>query len=125
MSRKRKGQLTVAGEWARHLRPLLRSAFWKGERQAERAHVMAENSEVCGARPASGSVEQLQAEISAISPQQSSVELWVPNQLTLAGNLVAADVGMSIILDRLLCVGYFPQGVEYQEGGRLCRYGKE
>jgi hypothetical protein len=34
MSNKRKGQLTVSGEWARHLRPLLRRAFWKGERQA-------------------------------------------------------------------------------------------
>jgi len=34
MSNKRKGQLTVSGEWARHLRPLLRRAFWKAERQA-------------------------------------------------------------------------------------------
>jgi uncharacterized protein YndB with AHSA1/START domain len=39
MSKKRRGQLTVSGEWARHLRPVLRRAFWKGERQAERVHV--------------------------------------------------------------------------------------
>jgi len=26
----------MSGEWARHLRPLLQRAFWKGERQAER-----------------------------------------------------------------------------------------
>ena len=36
MTHKRKGQLTVSGEWARHLRPLLRRAFWKQERQAEK-----------------------------------------------------------------------------------------
>jgi len=39
MSNKRKGQLTVSGEWHRHLRPVLRRAFWKGERQAENAQV--------------------------------------------------------------------------------------
>jgi hypothetical protein len=38
ISNKRKGQLTVSGEWARHLRPLLRRAFWKAERQAGSAH---------------------------------------------------------------------------------------
>jgi len=39
MSHKRKGQLTVSGEWARHLRPYLRRMFWKGERQAEKVFV--------------------------------------------------------------------------------------
>jgi hypothetical protein len=34
MSHKRKGQLTTSGEWAKHLRPLLRRVFWKKERQA-------------------------------------------------------------------------------------------
>ncbi len=36
MTHKRKDQLTVSGEWARHLRPRKRRVFWKGERQAER-----------------------------------------------------------------------------------------
>jgi hypothetical protein len=125
MSHKRKGQLTVSGALARHLRPLLRKAFWKRERQAEKAHVMTEGAEASSARPKEGSVEQLRAEIAALSAQQALVELWVPDHLTLGGRAVAADVGMSIILDQLLSAGYFPQGVEYQEGGRLCRYGKE
>jgi len=42
MAHKRKGQLTVTGEWAHHLRPLLRRVFWKGERQAEKHLVRAE-----------------------------------------------------------------------------------
>jgi len=40
MSNKRHGQLTTSGEWARHLRPLLRRAFWKKERQA--GHTLAQ-----------------------------------------------------------------------------------
>lgn len=40
MANKRRGQLTVTGEWARHLRPLLRRAFWKRERQAGQALII-------------------------------------------------------------------------------------
>lgn len=55
MAHKRKGQLTVLGEWADHLRPRLRRAFWKRERQAERVQVAAETANVQAeekARPA-------------------------------------------------------------------------
>jgi hypothetical protein len=45
MAHKHKGQLTVLGEWARHLRPVLHRAFWKGERQAERVQLAAELAE--------------------------------------------------------------------------------
>jgi hypothetical protein len=34
MSHKRKGQLTITTEWAKHLRKFLRKQFWKGERKA-------------------------------------------------------------------------------------------
>jgi hypothetical protein len=34
MSNKPKGQLTVTGKWARHLRPTFKRVFWKGERTA-------------------------------------------------------------------------------------------
>jgi len=56
MSHKRKGQLTVSGEWARHLRPYLRRAFWKQERQAEKAHIKSESAEIPTAKPPVGSV---------------------------------------------------------------------
>lgn len=37
MANIRKGQITVARTWARHLRPFWRRVFWKTERQAARA----------------------------------------------------------------------------------------
>jgi hypothetical protein len=46
MAHKRSGQLTVLAEWARHLRPRLRRAFWKGERRAERALVLEETADL-------------------------------------------------------------------------------
>ena len=44
MSHKRVGQLTVSGQWAKHLRPWYRRAFWKGERSAAQEMVRAELS---------------------------------------------------------------------------------
>jgi hypothetical protein len=46
MARKRSGQLTVLGNWARHLRPVLRRKFWKGERQAERVQLLEEAADL-------------------------------------------------------------------------------
>ena len=39
MSHKRKGQLTISGEWARHLRPFFRRVFWNAERQAAKGYI--------------------------------------------------------------------------------------
>ena len=39
MSTKKRGVLTVSGEWARHLRPYGRRQFWRGERMATRSSV--------------------------------------------------------------------------------------
>ncbi len=44
MSHKRFNQLTVSGEWAKHLRPYLRRAFWKGERRAYKEYVAANSA---------------------------------------------------------------------------------
>lgn len=51
MANKRKGQLTVTGEWRKHLRPLWRRAFWKQERQAGREHVAAHAPGHCDGAP--------------------------------------------------------------------------
>lgn len=59
MTRKHKGQLTMSGEWARHLRPLLRRVFWKGERQAEKRLIRAEGETVVSAAErAPGTVDE-------------------------------------------------------------------
>ena len=43
MSHKRVDQLTVSGEWAKHLRPFHKRAFWKAERQAFQASTRAQS----------------------------------------------------------------------------------
>jgi hypothetical protein len=45
MSTKKKGMLTVSGEWARHLRPRGRRRFWSVERMAAQRVVLAEASD--------------------------------------------------------------------------------
>jgi hypothetical protein len=45
MSNKKKGQLTVATEWAKHLRKFLRRKFWKGERKAAQKLIKQELNE--------------------------------------------------------------------------------
>jgi hypothetical protein len=52
MSHKKRGQLTTSPEWARHLRPLLRRFFWKGERRAERVLARSAGSAVQEIDPA-------------------------------------------------------------------------
>jgi hypothetical protein len=42
MAHKRKGQLTVSGEWAKHLRKFYRRKFWKGERKAGKKIILQE-----------------------------------------------------------------------------------
>jgi hypothetical protein len=46
MTHKRRGQLTVSPERHRHLRPALRRAFWKGERQAEKVQIVEETADL-------------------------------------------------------------------------------
>lgn len=65
MSHKRKGQLTVSDEWARHLRPAHRRAFWKQERRAETAMIRDEvqglgapGTDATGGQPAEGTPDQ-------------------------------------------------------------------
>jgi predicted RNA binding protein YcfA (HicA-like mRNA interferase family) len=48
MSHKREHQVTVSGEWARHLRPWGKREFWKAERKAQ--HQQATHEAVSGHR---------------------------------------------------------------------------
>ena len=42
MSHKRADQITVSGEWAKHLRPYGKRAFWKAERRAYEEYALQE-----------------------------------------------------------------------------------
>jgi len=73
-------------------------------------------------QPSSGSVENLLTSVDGIAKDQSSFELFVPNQLTLKGQPIRQDVAMAIVLDRILKHGLFPVGFEERQGGRLYKY---
>ena len=47
MAHKKKGYLTVSGEWAKHLRKYKRNKFWKGERNASKELVRTELKDDC------------------------------------------------------------------------------
>jgi hypothetical protein len=46
MSHKRKGQLTVSSEWAKHLRKIGKHFFWKAERIEEKKDINNELTEL-------------------------------------------------------------------------------
>jgi hypothetical protein len=122
MSHKRKGQLTVSGEWARHLRPFLRRAFWKGERQAAKEMTRGEDLGSSASRPESESVENLIAQVRSLPPTAADLDLWVPDHLTLRGAPVPLEIAMAVVLDQALERGFEPKGFEPAPGGRLYKY---
>jgi hypothetical protein len=122
MAHKRKGRLTVSGEWARHLRPLWRRAFWKGERQGAKGLEREEHKAMGLERIGQASVEHLLAEVEALPVGSASLELWVPNQLTLRGEVVTREVAMAVLLDKVLEHGLFPQGFASHPTGAVYRY---
>jgi hypothetical protein len=123
MSHKRKGQLTVSGEWARHLRPFLRRVFWKGERQAEKAYARsgAEHTEATTLL-SNGTLEDLLAVVAEVPTGSPSLLLWVPEALTHRGLAVTQDLALAIILDKVLEKGLLPNGFERSQGGRMYKY---
>lgn len=76
-------------------------------------------------RPNSVSVETLVAQVQSLSPALTEAEIWVPAVLTLNGTAIPMDVAMSILVDKLLAQGLFPDGFSQAVGGRLYRYRKE
>ncbi len=125
MSHKREGQLTVSGEWARHLRPFLRRAFWKGERQAVRDLLRNEGRSVPSSRQNKGTLEDLLACVEAIPPGVARFDLWVPEHLTLSESAVGQEAAMAVLLDKLLAKSLFPLGFVAETGGRVYQYQRE
>jgi hypothetical protein len=74
-------------------------------------------------RSSQGTVEGLLSELDSITPPCSqSFELWVPQELTLRGKPAGLDVAMAIVLDKILGMGFQPDGFSEAEGGRVYRY---
>ena len=122
MATKKQGQLTTSPEWAKHLRPLLKRWFWKGERRAEVDHLRYEidaaDPDSCHTR----SVEGLLQEVEAWPDGLKKAELWVASELTLNGERVANDVAMAIIVDAILGRGFAPAGRSQGKTGATYYY---
>jgi hypothetical protein len=125
MSHKRKGQLTVSGEWAKHLRPYLKRLFWKSERNAEREVIQNDSLTPESIQAHDGTLETLLGSIQSSPSQSASLDLWVPEHLTYRRQPIAVEVAMSIVVDKLLSYGLFPNGFTPSEGGRMYHYRKE
>jgi hypothetical protein len=125
MSHKRQGQIAVSGEWAKHLRPFLRRAFWKKERQATHDLVREESSSQQLDRPAVGTLESLLSAIEALPTNAENAALWVPEHLTYEGNEMQTELAMAVVTDKLLARGLYPNGVARAPGGAHYRYCKE
>ena len=70
----------------------------------------------------SGTLEALLAEIGGFESASPRFELWVPQHLTLRGEPTRTDVAMAVVLDKVLGMGYEPDGFTEAEGGRIYRY---
>ena len=126
MSHKRRGQITVSGEWAKHLRPFLRRVFWKQERQAANELVRRESvGSLHSNQPSNGTLEALLASIEELPESAESAALWVPENLTFETQEVEAAVAMAIVTDKLLARGLYPSGAVSAPGGKQYQYSKE
>ena len=72
-------------------------------------------------QPSQTTVEEILSHLEAISAGQS-FEIWIPQHLTFRGQPVRADVAGAVILDKILGMGYEPDGFTEADGGRVYRY---
>jgi hypothetical protein len=70
------------------------------------------------------SVEELVLEFEGRAKDADRVGIWVPDRLVLAGQEVAMDVGMAVLLDRVLALEFEPDGFTEAPGGRTYHYKK-
>ena len=63
-------------------------------------------------------------QLKANPPSAGSFQLRISDSLTFAGKPDTTGAGMAIILDKILGLGYLPDGFEQKEGFKLYRYKK-
>jgi hypothetical protein len=73
-------------------------------------------------REARGAVEELAQQFERSVSRQTTVSLHVPNVLTIGGEVVPPDVGMAVLLDRILALGFEPNGYSEGQDGRTYHY---
>lgn len=70
------------------------------------------------------SVEAVLAEIDRVGDEDCTVLIGIASSVTLDGHVVAGDVVMTIVLDKLLAKDFMPTGFEDVAGGRVYRYAR-
>lgn len=74
-------------------------------------------------KPSQSTVEAVLSYLDTIPTAEGQpFELWIPQHLTSRGQPVGADAAMAIICDKILDMGYFPDGFAEADGGRVYRY---
>jgi len=122
MATKKQGQLSTSQEWAKHLRPLLKRWFWKGERRAEDDQMRYELDAVESGPHLARSVEDLLEEVESWPDGLKRSELRVASQITLKDEPVAIDIAMAIVVDAVLGKGFAPAGKSEVKNGTLYYY---
>jgi hypothetical protein len=75
-------------------------------------------------RPIIDSAEEVVQYLAAHPPSAASFHLAISDDFTFAGQPDVMGAGMAVVLDKLLALGYMPDGFEQKKGYRLYRYKK-
>ncbi len=67
-------------------------------------------------------VEALRDEVRTLAAHGEAFELWVPDTLTMGGQVVRKDFAMAVLLDAILALGFMPDGLTVGTGGATYRY---
>jgi hypothetical protein len=70
----------------------------------------------------SATLDELLAAVAKIAPGAEKCELWVPASIFHQGEPISLEIAMTIVLDRLLSYGMFPDGFVESENGRTYLY---
>jgi len=70
-------------------------------------------------------VEELLSEVASWNPGSTEQELYVAPSLKHENVGVSTDLAMSIVLDKILSLEYFPNGRTDEEHGFIYHYKKE
>lgn len=68
------------------------------------------------------SVEELTSEINAWNSDKEEQTLFVAQPMLLEGNVISPSVGMSIVVDKILAKGFFPNGNKETKHGIIYFY---
>ena len=69
-------------------------------------------------------VEALLRQVAEVPPSSQSLDIWIPESVTMAGQPVSERAAFAVVRDRLrqVCGDFVPVGFCCRAGGRLCLF---